>query len=286
MRVLLIALLAAISYAQTVSVGMVLRPKQIQRRFLTGEQPAPPVPHNRDLPVRTRIWEPRDSEDYVDDSEEYYDQAIVALISVCTASTICCLMMLCMYISHLQHADDIDTTGKPRKRVCCCCIIKQKKPKAIYGTVDNSFPTDFIDVKVPEDFDSPQSRHIIVENEVDWHSRDSDEENDNYVIDDAEYSPNYRGHPGRPNKYQPRTDQDYGGRVPYIATDTDSAGSTPYNTINVGGSSMVTDSENISVGLDDLHQQQIQPKRSPETAPNRRVSFRDPVADTDKANLI
>ena len=76
-------------------------------------------------------------------------------------------------------------TGKPRKRVCCCCIIKQKKPKSIFGTVDETFPTDFIDVKVPEDFDSPQSRHIIVENEVDWHSRDSDEENDNYVIDDA-----------------------------------------------------------------------------------------------------
>jgi len=200
--------------------------------------------------------------------------------------------MLCMYISHLQHADDIDTTGKPRKRMCCCCIVKQKKPKAIYGTVDHNFPTDFIDVKIPEDYDSPQSRHVIVENEVDWHSRDSDEENDNYVIDDNEYNPNfldqnYRGHPGRPNQYQPRTDQDYGGKVPYI-TDTDSAGSTPYNTINMGGSTMATDSENISVGLDDLHQNQIQPtgKRSPENLPNRRVSFRDPVADTNKANLV
>merc|ERR1719499_2114978 len=198
MRLLFIALLCALSYAQTggFSERPILRQSKWMRRILEQNEGFP----HRVISPRTETYsevngvpmnggpiDDDDSDESIDFSE-YYDETIVALISVATAITICFLMMMCMYVSHLQHASDIDLIGKPQRRYCCCCLVKPKKPREVYGTFDPTFPVDFIDVKLPAHMQDGDSQHVIFMNDPDMFNRDSSEENEGYLIDST---PNY-----------------------------------------------------------------------------------------------
>jgi len=234
---------------------------------------------DRELPDRERIWD--EDNDYVDDPvedseelDEYYDQAIVALISVATAISICGCMMLCMYISHIQHADDIDTTGKPRRRCCCCIILKPKKPKAIYGTFDPSYPTDFIDVQVQSVQEG--SQHVMFVDDPNHYGRDSSEENDGYIVDSTNKT-DYTGAGERngdksssikpsakPKKDQPKRSPN-AKRSPYTKLASDSE--------PLGGSQL-ENTEDVS--LEDLRNEERR---------YRRVSFREPVSEKQQNDI-
>merc|ERR1719204_2211431 len=164
---------------------------------------------------------PADSDNSDDSSDlrDYYDETIVALISAATALTICFMMMMCMYVSHLQHASDIDKTGKPQRRYCCCCIIKTKKPREVYGTFDPTFPIDFIDVKHPAHMQDGDSQHVIFTNDPDMFNRDSSEENEGYLLDRTDKT--------KVKKQQENPAAIYSGRVPDF---DESSGSLPLNT--------------------------------------------------------